>query len=106
MEEQKSIRPEEFAALDFHTVTLLDLREPDEVLVSGIQGAINIPFSQIGKLLDTVPRDKPVYVFCRTGDWSGEVTELLSDRGYDAWNVEGGYQAFSALLREAEPVRI
>lgn len=106
MEELKSIRSEAFASLDFSTVTLLDLREPDEVLVSGIQGAINIPFSEIGKKLDTVPKDKPVYVFCRTGDWSEEVTELLSDRGYDAWNVEGGYKAFSALLREAEPVHI
>lgn len=106
MEELKSIRPEAFASLDFSAVTLLDLREPDEVLVSGIQGAINIPFSEIGKKLDTVPKDKPVYVFCRTGDWSEEVTELLSDRGYDAWNVEGGYKAFSALLREAEPVHI
>lgn len=106
MEELKSIRPEAFASLDFSAVTLLDLREPDEVLVSGIQWAINIPFSEIGKKLDTVPKDKPVYVFCRTGDWSEEVTELLTDRGYDAWNVEGGYKAFSALLREAEPVHI
>lgn len=81
MEELKSIRPEAFASLDFSTVTLLDLREPDEVLVSGIQGAINIPFSEIGKKLDAVPKDRPVYVFCRTGDWSEEVTELLLDRG-------------------------
>lgn len=80
MDEVKHISAEQFTALDFDTVTLLDLREPDEVLVAGIDGAINIPFSEIGKKLDTIPKDKPVYVFCRTGDWSEEVTEILADR--------------------------
>ena len=106
MDEVKSISAEQFAALDFHTVTLLDLREADEVLVAGIEGAINIPFLEIGKKLDTIPKDKPVYVFCRTGDWSEEVTELLADRGYDAYNVEGGFKAYAALLQDAEPIKI
>lgn len=106
MEDLNSISAEQFAALDFSTVTLLDLREKDEVLVSGIDGAINISFSEISKKLDTVPKDKPVYVFCRTGDWSEEVTELLIDRGYDAYNVEGGYKAYAALLQDSQPIRI
>ena len=106
MDEIKRISPEQFAALDFDAVTLLDLREADEVLVSGIDGAINIPFAEIGKKLDTVPLEKPVYVFCRAGDWSEEVTEILADRGYDAYNVEGGFQAYSALLKDAEPIKI
>ena len=41
----KHITAEEFSELDFNKVTLIDLREPDEVLVSGIDNAINIPFS-------------------------------------------------------------
>ena len=44
-ENYRHISAEEFAELDFDTVTLLDLREPDEVLVSGIESAINLPFS-------------------------------------------------------------
>lgn len=106
MDEIKHISAEQFAALDFGNVTLLDLREADEVLVAGIEGAIHIPFSEVGKKLDTIPRGKPVYVFCRTGDWSEEVTELLTDLGYDAYNVEGGFQAYAALQREAAPIQI
>ena len=106
MDEVKTITAEQFAALDFSAVTLLDLREKDEVLVSGIDGAIHIPFSDIAKKLDTVPKDKPVYVYCRTGDWSEEVTELLADRGYDAYNLEGGFKAYTALLQNTPPVRI
>lgn len=106
MEELKCISAEQFASLDFSAVTLLDLREKAEVMVAGIERAINIPFSEIGKALDTVPKDKPVYVFCRTGDWSEEVTELLTERGYDAYNVTGGFKAYAALLQDAQPIRI
>ena len=106
MEELKCISAEQFASLDFSAVTLLNLREKAEVMVAGIEGAINIPFSEIGKALDTVPKDKPVYVFCRTGDWSEEVTELLTERGYDAYNVTGGFKAYAALLQDAQPIRI
>ena len=107
--EVKTISAEDFAALDFSNVTLLDLREPDEVLVGGIDGAINIPFSEFAHKLDDVPKGKPVYVFCRTGDWSEEVAEILTDRDYEAYNVAGGYKAYKELLAEraeSEPVFI
>ena len=77
----KRISAEEFAKLDFRKVTLVDLREPDEVLVSRIDGAINIPFSGFASKLDTIPKDKPVYVYCRVGDWSEEIADILADRG-------------------------
>ncbi len=102
----KNISAEDFAKLDFSKVTLLDLREADEVLVSGIEGAINIPFSQVSKRLDDVPKDIPVYVFCRTGDWSEEVAEILADRGYDAYNLAGGFKAYKEYIANAEPVYI
>lgn len=104
--EVKSISAEDFAKLDFSKVTLLDLRENDEVLVSGMEGAVNVPFSQIGSGLSDLPKDLPVYVFCRTGDWSEEVAEILSDRGYDAYNVEGGYKAYKEYISNAAPVYI
>ena len=106
MEEIKTISSEQFAALDISAVTLLDLREKDEVLVDGISEAINIPFSEIGRKLETIPRDKPVYVFCRTGEWSSEVTELLSDMGYEAYSLTGGFKAYSALIRNMPPLKI
>ena len=51
----KNIIAEEFSKLDFQKVTLVDLREPDELIVSGIEGAINVPFSQFPKGLDDIP---------------------------------------------------
>ena len=93
----RHISAEEFSGLDFSTVTLLDLREPDEVLVSGIDGAINLPFSAGFEKLDAVPKDKPVIVFCRVGDWSEQIAEILADRDYDVSTLDGGYNAYRAL---------
>ena len=98
----KHISAQEFSKLDFDMVTLLDLREPDEVLVSGIKSAVNLPFSGGFGKLDTVPKDKPVVVFCRVGDWSEQIAEILSDRGYDVTTLDGGYNAYRKLLEEAD----
>ena len=99
--EFKNITAEEFAKLDFSKVTLVDLREPDELIVSAIEGAINIPFSVFPKGLDVIPKSKPVYVFCREGSFSEEVAEILADRGYDAYNLEGGYQEYRKLTEKS-----
>ena len=90
----KHITAEEFAKIDKSTVTVVDLREPDEVLISAFENAINIPFSGGFDKLDTITKDKPVVVLCRVGDWSEEVAEILSDRGYDVLNLDGGYKAY------------
>lgn len=92
--EAKEISAEDFSKLDFSKITIVDAREPDEVLIHEIPGALNVPFSKIGTELKNVPNDKPVYVICRTGDFSGEIAEVLADRGYDATNVLGGYDEY------------
>ncbi len=104
MEDEEELEPgiidaEEFAKLDFDKVTLLDLRAPDEVLAGGqVEGAIKIPLAEIADKIDTIPTVKPVYLFCNTGDWSGQIAELLADRGYEAYDVKGGFRAFRDAL--------
>ena len=90
----KTITAAEFAALDRSKYTLIDLRDPEDLIVSGIEGAINIPYEQFAGAIDTVPADKPVIVFCYTGESSEEIAELLAARGYDVAHVAGGYGAY------------
>lgn len=94
----KHISTEEFSNLDFGDYTLIDLREPDEVLIKGIDGAVNIPFSGGFSKLDDIPKNKPVIVYCRVGDWSEEVAEILYDRGFTVYSLEGGYRAYEEFL--------
>ena len=106
MDDIKRITAEQFAAMDKEGITVLDLREPDQVLVEPFPDAINVPLSRIGQDLDKVPADRPVYAFCEVGTLSEQIVEVLQDRGYDATNVEGGYKAYVACIRNAEPVHI
>ena len=96
----KTMTAAEFAAADLSKYTLVDLREPDELAVSSIEGAINIPFSHFADYLDTVPRGKPVIVYCRSGQFSDPIVELLADSGYDVLHLEGGYAAYRELIEK------
>lgn len=106
MDEIKHISVETFARLDFSKVTLLDLREPDQVMTGGFEGAVNIPLSRIGKELEKLPKDKPIYVFCQEGAFSEEITEALQDWGLDATNVDGGWRAWQRYIQQAEPTTL
>lgn len=69
---------------------LIDVRDNLLFKMGTLQGAINIPLENI-KELYSLPKDRDIYVFCQQGDYSGEVVELLTDAGYNACNLTGGY---------------
>ncbi len=94
----KSINATELSALDMEKVILLDIRSCAEFKNNGIKGSVNVPFDEISTGLSKLPKDKPVYVLCRTGDLSEEVAEILEDRGYDVYNIEGGHAAYIVSL--------
>lgn len=78
---------------DLNSISLVDIR-PKEVYDFGtIPGAINIPAAQPQDLYD-LPTDKKVYIFCQSGEISGEYAELLCDAGYDAYHLPVGYLGY------------
>jgi peroxiredoxin family protein/TusA-related sulfurtransferase len=93
MSEVKNFPAKDFHKIDLKNATLLDVRETSEALVRPVNGAIQVPFFELSKKADSIPKDKPVYVFCSTGDRSEQVAEILADRDYDVYNVEGGLDA-------------
>lgn len=76
-----------------NTEILIDIREKMMFEFGTIPGAINIPLDDIRKLYH-LPKDKYIYVFCQSGEISGEIVELLSDAGYTAYNLLGGYRKY------------
>jgi rhodanese-related sulfurtransferase len=79
------------------SITLVDCREPYEWVAGHVEGAIHIPVNSImsGAGSD-LPKDKPVAVICRTGNRSELGAMMLQARGYEAYNVEGGMEAWAA----------
>ncbi len=93
MPDVKTLAAKDFYKIDLKNSTLLDVREPSESVVRPVKGAIQVPFFELSKKVDSIPKDKPVYVFCTTGDRSEQVADILTDRDYDVYNVEGGLDA-------------
>ena len=69
---------------------ILDVREPFELAVEDVEGAVNIPLGQLRARLDELPRDKTIQVICRSGQRAYYATRLLLQQGFDARNVSGG----------------
>jgi rhodanese-related sulfurtransferase len=82
--------------LEKGTAVMVDVREPEEIAESAVPGTINIPLGQLGARASEVPTDKPVLVFCRSGNRSQEGAAILAAEGYDASTVEGGIVAWDA----------
>jgi adenylyltransferase/sulfurtransferase len=74
---------------------LLDVREPDETAAGVIPGSTLMPLSTLSQKLESLPKDEPIYVYCRSGARSAKTTVLLRSIGYDkAYSLAGGYMAW------------
>ena len=79
-------------------MTLLDVREPEEVAQCSIEGATFIPLAQLKQRLGELPRNIPIFVHCKSGQRSARAVNLLRSEGYpDAMNVQGGMDAWLNL---------
>ena len=66
---------------------LLDVRTPAEFGDRHLDGATNIPVSDLEAHLAEVPKDKPIVVYCASGGRSAMATEVLHGKGYNAKNL-------------------
>jgi phage shock protein E len=74
---------------------LVDVREQAEWDNGHLKGASLVPLSvlsQDGAVIPaTLPKDRPVYLHCRSGSRSLKAAEILKGKGYDARPLEAGY---------------
>jgi len=85
--------------LDEHRDTwILDVRSGDEVSHFRIPGAHNIHITQILDRMNEVPRDRMVYIFCRSGLRTMTVASLLQSRGWKNLTVVlGGITGWNSI---------
>lgn len=68
----------------------LDVREPVELSVEGVPGALNIPLGQLRTRLEELPRDREILVICRSAQRAYTATRILVQNGLDARALSGG----------------
>lgn len=79
---------------------LIDVREPMELEMDGyIDGATNIPLGEVEDRKEEILNlDKPVVLFCRSGNRSGKALDYLTHEGLkDGYNGGGWAELKDAL---------
>ena len=69
---------------------LLDVREAPELAVESVPDALNIPLGQLRSRLAELPRDREIFVVCRSGQRAYYATRMLLQKGLKARTVSGG----------------
>jgi rhodanese-related sulfurtransferase len=72
-------------------VMLVDLKSKEDYDAGHIPGAVNIPFAELGKNLDRLPKNKQIILQCYSGQTSSEATSLTRILGLNTFNFQGGF---------------
>lgn len=80
------------------SVTLLDIRTANEYNRGHINGFINIPLDSLRSRLTEIDKTKPVYVTCQVGLRGYIAARILSQNGFDVYNLSGGYRLYNSIF--------
>lgn len=75
------------------SVTVLDVRPPEEFSAGHLPGAINVPVKEIEKRIDRLPAGREVVAYCR-GPYcvlAFEAVARLREKGFEARRFESGF---------------
>jgi NADPH-dependent 2,4-dienoyl-CoA reductase/sulfur reductase-like enzyme/rhodanese-related sulfurtransferase len=77
---------------------LLDVRNPPELAVEQVPGAVNIPLPELRVRLGELPKDREILVICRSAQRAYYATRILLQNGFKARNISGGMLSRSMLV--------
>lgn len=73
---------------------VIDIRSEEDYKRETYPGAIHIFHEDFMDELDRVPKDRPVYLICYTGQKSDDIAEELSGQGYEIYSIDGGFHSY------------
>ena len=79
---------------------ILDVRETHEFKAGTIDGAINIPLGQLRTKMHELPVTQEIWVTCGVGQRAYYACRILTQHGYKARNLSGGYSTYRMLYPE------
>ncbi len=92
--------------IDKENATLLDVRTKMEYENGHIDGFINIPLDELREHLGDIAKEKTVYVTCQIGLRGYIASRILSQNGFDCFNLSGGYRLYKILFAKTMPKKM
>lgn len=97
----KIVHWHELARMSPDEIFLLDVRTAGEYRSGTIEGAVNIPHTQLRQRLDEIPRDKKVVLFCAVGQRAYVAYRILVQNGFEnLYNISGGYTTYQYAVQK------
>ena len=103
---------EQIPADEWKKMLVIDARDAGQFAKGHIPGAINMDWRQVLAKRNTIPKDKPVLIYCNTGSLSAQAGFALRVAGWDnlrilqggmeEWKAKGG---FDAAARATAPAK-
>lgn len=75
----------------------LDVRTQEEQDCGTIKGAVNIPLEELRERMEELNKARPVYVFSQYGDRGSLACRILSQNGFDCFNLSGGFAFYNIV---------
>lgn len=73
-------------------ITIIDIRSAEDYGKGHVEGAVNMPWGPaISEGLTKIPADKPVFIYCYTGQTAGQAVMTYNLAGFDARSVAFGW---------------
>lgn len=100
------ITPQELASqVGRDHLQLVDVREPHELEISAMPGAVNIPLGTLAARLAELDSAQAMVVFCKSGTRSTRALELLASAGFKkVRNLKGGINAWAREVDHNLPI--
>lgn len=82
---------------------VIDVRRDYEHAEGRIPGSRHIELNDLTANADSIPKDRTVVFYCRSGNRSSLAAEAFEQAGFDARNLSGGIEAWVDLENPLEP---
>ena len=89
---QASLRAEEAWKRIEDGALLIDVRTPQEYNTRHIPNAVNLPLQTLNLTIQSIPKDKNIVVYCRSGNRSGQAYNYMTKIGFTNVHNGGGFQ--------------
>ena len=103
---------EQIPADEWKKMIVIDARDAGQFAKGHIPGAINMDWRQVLAKRNTIPKDKPVLIYCNTGSLSAQAGFALRVAGWDnlrilqggmeEWKAKGGFEAAAKAIAPAK----
>src|SRR5262245_20259052 len=100
---ETGIEPSRAAELLDEGAQAIDVRRDDEWDAGRIAGARHIEINDVQGEAESIAKDRPVVFYCRSGSRSALAATAFRQAGWDAYNLEGGLEAWVAEGQSLEP---